>query len=146
MRDFEANVLVNQVVDPVVADTDADEDGSSVDLKDYKHVFFVANIGESGDTLSSSVYIELELEESDDDSSFTDVDDADMTNTVDGANDGTFAKIVLAGDDKRYVTQYKGSARYVRPVVNMTGTHTNGTPVSVTAFRFGARRVAVTQP
>lgn len=146
MRDFEANIRADQVVNPVVLDTDADEDGSSVDLKDYDHVQFEALVGESGDTLSVSVYIELELEESDDNSTFTDVADTDITNAVTGANTGTFAKIVLGGDDTLYMTQYKGSKRYVRPVVNMTGTHTNGTPVGVVAHRFGAERVAVSQP
>ena len=145
MRDIERNVRHDQVLDPVVLTADAD--GASVDMKDYEHVAFYALVGESGDTLSGTVYLELELEESDDDSTFTDVADADITNSVTGNNTGTFAKIdAAAEDDAVYMTQYKGNSRYVRPVVNISGTHSNGVPVGILAVRFGAERVPVTQP
>lgn len=144
MRDFEANVKIDQVVDSAVFTADAD--GASVDMKDYTHVFFLANVGESGDTLSGSVYVLLELEDSADDSSFANCADADLTNSVTGATVGTFAKIdAAAEDDTPYYTEYRGSARYVRPVVNVVGTHSNGIPIGIVAFRFGAERVPVTQ-
>ena len=136
-RDFEDNIKITQVVDPVVITADAN--GASVDLLGYKGVTFVANVGESGDTLSTSVYVELELEDSADDSTFADCADAEVTNSVTGNNTGTFAKIdAAAEDDAFYETTYKGAARYVRPVINVSGTHTNGIPISITAFRFGA--------
>lgn len=114
----------------------ADTDGSSVDMVDYDACTFLAMVGVSGDTLSGSVYIELEVEESVDDSSFTDVADADLTDYVAGTNDGTFALINdPAEDDVLAKTTYIGSKRYVRPVVNVTGTHTNGTPISIIAIR-----------
>jgi hypothetical protein len=145
MRDIEGEVRHDQVLDPVVLTADAD--GDSVDMKDYEHVAFYALVGESGDTLSGTVYLELEVEESADDSSFTDVADADLTNYVAGTNDGTFAKIdAAAEDDAVYMTQYKGSKRYVRPVANISGTHSNGIPVGILAVRFGAKTVPVTQP
>ena len=145
LRDIEANLRHDQVVDPVVLTADAD--GASVDMKDYSHVAFYALVGESGDTLSGSVLVDLEVEESDDDSTFTDVADADITNAVTGTTTGTFGRIdAAAEDDAVYMTQYKGNARYVRPVVNLTGTHTNGIPIGIVAFRFGAETVAVTQP
>lgn len=145
MRDIEGQVRHDQVIDPVVLTADAD--GASVDMQQYEHVAFYALVGESGDTLSGTVYLELELEESADDSTFTDVADADMTNTVTGNNDGTFAKIdAAAEDDAVYMTQYKGSKRYVRPVVNISGTHSNGIPVGILAERFGAESLPVTQP
>lgn len=144
MRDIEKNVRHDQVVDPVVFTADAD--GASIDMKDYSHCAFYALVGESGDTLSGSVYVELEVEESADDSSFTDVADADLTNYVAGNNDGTFAKVdAAAEDDAVYMTQYRGAARYVRPVVNITGTHSNGIPIGILALRFGAERAPVTQ-
>ena len=145
LKDIEANLRHDQVIDPVTLTADADS--SSIDMKDYRHCAFYALVGESGDTLSGSVYVELELEESADDSTFTDVADAHITNAVDGTNDGTFAKIdAAAEDDAVFMTQYSGPARYVRAVVNVTGTHTNGIPIGIVAFRFGAERVAVTQP
>jgi hypothetical protein len=144
MKDFYQNVVHDQVIDP---DTiTADTDGSSVDLLGYDRVVFYALIGESGDTLSGSVKIELEVEESADDSSFTDVADAHLTKYVAGTNDGCFALIdAAAEDDAVYMTEYRGSKRYVRPVINVTGTHSNGTPMGIVALRIGPARAAVTQ-
>jgi len=144
LRDFENNLKHDQLMDPVVLSASAD--GASVDMQGYRSVAFYALIGESGDTLSSSVYLELELEDSPDDSSFTDCVDAVVTNTVTGNNTGTFAKIdAAAEDDVIKVAEYKGSARYVRPVVSLTGTHTNGIPVAVMALRAGDGSLPVTQ-
>ncbi len=144
MRDIEGYVRHDQLVDPAAAT--ADVDSASVDMKDYSHVAFYVLVGATGDTLDGSNDINLEVEESADDSSFSDCADADITNAVTGANTGTFAHIDAgAEDDALYMTQYKGSARYVRVVINVTGTHTNGTPVGVLAMRFGAERVPVTQ-
>jgi hypothetical protein len=144
MQDFYQNVKHDQVVDPVVISADAD--GASVDLLGYSRVVFYALVGESGDTLSGSVKIELEVEDSADDSSFSDAADADLTQYVAGTNDGCFALIdAAAEDDAVYMTEYRGAARYVRPVINVTGTHTNGTPIGIVALRIGAERVAVTQ-
>lgn len=142
IRDFENRFKVDQVVDPVVVSADAD--GASVDLLGYRHVAFLALVGESGDTLSGSVYLELEVEESSDDSSFTDVADADLQTYVAGNNDGCFGVIdAAAEDDAVYKTTYKGSKRYVRPVMNITGTHTNGIPVGIVAIRFGKSELPV---
>lgn len=136
IRDFENNLKHDLVLESQTITADAD--GDSVDMKDYKHLAFYALVGESGDTLSGSVMLELEVEESADDSSFTDVADADITNAVSGTNDGTFAVVDAAAEDQAiYLCEYKGTARYVRPVVNVTGTHTNGIPVAIMAVRTG---------
>ena len=143
-RDFENNLRDDQVVDPAAATVDAD--GASVDMKDYNSVAFYALVGATGDTLDADNYILLELEDSADNSSFANVADADMTNSVTGATVGTFAKInAAAEDDAVYMTEYHGGARYVRPVINVVGTHTNGTPIGILALRAGAGRLPVTQ-
>jgi len=142
IRDFESRMKVDQVVDPAVIT--ADTDGASVDLLGYEKVTFLALIGESGDSLSGSVKIELEVEDSDDDSSFSDAADADLQTYVAGTNDGCFAVVdAAAEDDAVYKTTYKGSSRYVRPVINVTGTHTNGTPIGIVAIRFGKHELPV---
>lgn len=134
MRDLYSNLSVSQLIDPDTLTADANS--TAVDLQGYSSLMLVANVGASGDTLSGSVKIELEVEESDDNSTFTDVADADLHNAVDGTNDGTFAVIDdAAEDDAVYITGYQGNKRYVRAVVNVTGTHTNGTPISVSAIR-----------
>lgn len=131
----------SQSLDP--ATITSDTNCTSVDMKGYDEVMFLVNIGESGDTLSASVKIELEVEESDDNSTFTDVADADLVNYVAGTNDGCFGVIdAAAEDDAIFITAYRGDARYVRVVLNLTGTHSNGTPISVTTIQRAALREA----
>lgn len=143
LRDFINNLKVDQVVDPVVISADAD--GASVDLLGYNKVTFLALIGESGDTLSGSVKVELEIEDSADDSSFSDAADADVEGFVAGTNDGCFAVIdAAAEDDAVFKATYHGPERYVRPVINITGTHTNGIPIGILAIRHGAENLPVT--
>lgn len=114
----------------------ADADGVDVDLQGYEGAQVIAVVGASGDTLSGSVYVELEVEESDDGVTYTDVADADLVNVVAGTNDGTFAKVDdPAEDDAVYHTAYIGAKRYIRVVANLTGTHTNGIPVGVLVNR-----------
>lgn len=124
-----------QILDPVTVTADATS--SEVDMKGYDEVTFLANIGESGDTLDASNYIELEVEESDTSGSgHTDVANDDLVNYVTGTNPGTFAKIdAAAEDDNPYMTGYRGNKRYLQVKVNLTGTHTNGTPISITAIK-----------
>ena len=141
-RDFENNLKHDLVFVTQMAD---DLDGSSVDMKDYRHLAFYACFGDSGDTLASGLYIELEVEDSPDDSSFTDCADALITNSVTGNNTGTFALINAPAEDQCIkMCEYKGAARYVRPVVSITGTHTNGCPVSIMAVRSGYQQKPVT--
>lgn len=125
---------VTQCVDP--ATITSDTNGTAVDMSGYNQCAFYALVGESGDTLSGSVYIELEVEESDDNSTFSDVADADLINYVDGNNDGCFGVIdAAAEDDACYKTAYRGTKRYVRPVINVTGSHSNGTPIGIVCLQ-----------
>lgn len=139
-KDLLNELEVTQVMDPAVVT--ADVNCAGVDLQGYHSVMFTVNVGESGDTLSESVYIEAEVEESDDNSTFTDAADSDVLGAVDGTNDGCFMFVdAAAEDDAVFKCQYVGTKRYARVVINVTGTHTNGTPISVTAIR-GGKQVA----
>ena len=74
------------------------------------------------------------MAESDDDSVFTDVADADVVGSVTGTNTGTMALVNASGElDTAYKAAYVGSKRYVRPAINVTGTHTNGTTIGIAA-------------
>ena len=107
-----------------------DVTGATCDLKDYDGCEIVVNVGNSGDTLSGSVYIELEVETSDDGSTWADAADADLSSSVTGTNTGTFAKIDAPAEDSAIFTvSYLGRERYVRVIANLTGTHTNGCPI-----------------
>lgn len=132
-RDLYNNLGVRMAVEPQVAT--ADVTGDTVDTLGYGSVMLAVPVGASGDTLSGSVKIELEVEESDDNSTWTDVADADLHNAVTGTNTGTFAVIDdPAEDDAVYVTGYRGAKRYVRIIANLTGTHTNGTEIAGVAI------------
>jgi len=139
LRDFENTTVIAGNVDPVVANTAADEDGTTVDLLGYNHCVFIGQMGVEGDTLSGTNSLIFEMEESDDDSSWTDCADASITNAVTGDVVGTWA---VADADAEipavFFSEYKGSKRYVRAVLNTKGTHSTGTPVSIVAVKFGA--------
>lgn len=113
----------------------ADANGAEVDTQDSIGVGFMAHIGLSGDTLSGSVKIEMEVQHSDvSGSGYVACTDAEIDAAVVGTNTGTFAVIDAAAEDEQvYKVNYLGNKRYVRVVANFTGTHTNGCPLSAVA-------------
>jgi len=136
-RDFGGEQTV-KCITPAVRT--ADVNGASIDRKDHDGALFIAAVGASGDTLSGSVYLEIELEHCDDNSTWVDCDNSDLSSSVTGNNTGTAAKIDAADeDDLVYTVAYMGIKRYVRPVLNVTGTHSSGIPVSVVCQQNRAR-------
>ena len=134
--DLENTSTISQVIDPVVVSADALS--TAINQAGFTDVTALVAVGESGDTLSGTVYIELEMQESDDDSTYTACADADITNSTAGTNTGTFALIdAAAEDDAVYTSKYLGSKQYVKVNINVTGTHTNGTPIGVLAVQSG---------
>ncbi len=128
MRDLYRNILVTQHVNPVVATST--KTSTTVDLKGYESANVLFAIGQSGDTLSGSLYWTLKLTHSDDDASYSDVTLAELNNTA--------ATVVIdaTNEDKTvYGFGYNGTKRYLRAVATPTGTHTNGTPLGVVALR-----------
>lgn len=124
-KDFINNHKIASSILPLLRT--ADVNGSGVDTQDSVGVAIVAHVGTSGDTLSGSVYLALEVEHSDDNSTWADCADADIDAAVTGVNTGTFAKIDdPSEDDAVYKCNYLGNKRYVRVVGNLVGTHTNG--------------------
>ena len=100
----------------------AASNGTGVDLQGYESATVMVDVGAEGDTLSSSVHFEISLEHSDDNSTFTDVAQADI---VDGtiSSGGIFLKLDgtaggnpdTAGDIFR--VGYVGGKRYIRGVI-----------------------------
>lgn len=134
--ELEQIATISQIVDPATATGDVTS--SAVNMAGFRDVTVLALVGESGDTLSGSVKIELEMQESDDNSTYTACADASITNAVTGTNTGTFAVIdAAAEDDATYACKYLGNKQYVKVVANLTGTHTNGTPIGVVAIQTG---------
>ena len=118
----------------------ATKTGTGIDKQGFDGTCHIIAIGDSGDTLSGSVYFTLKLEDSDDDSTYAAAVTADVIGQTLTA--GVFDTIdAPAEDSKNVLIQYVGKARYSRVVVTITGTHTNGTPIGIVALNVGPRHI-----
>jgi hypothetical protein len=116
------------------ANKTADANSTGLDLQNCDDATLVFAVGAIGDTMTGSNKLELEVQESDDNSTFTAVADTDLTKVVTGAtNTGTVASFTsgTTGQNAVYMTGYKGNKRYVRGVANFSGTISVGTVVGV---------------
>lgn len=138
-KDLVNNVKITTGLVP--ATRTADTLSSACDRQGYQSVAILFHIGAIGDTASGSVYAEAELQESDDNSTYTPVANADLLfkagrSAASGSAVGTFfqSKTTGAADtgSATYIVGYRGTKRYLKVNYNVTGTHTNGTPVAVT--------------
>jgi hypothetical protein len=123
--------------------TSAAANGTGVDLQGYESAALGIITGAEGDTLSGSVYFEISLEHSDDDSTYTDCAQADITNGTiaaggiwlkmdgtAGGNPDSAGLVSLVG--------YVGGKRYIRGVIAKTGTHSTGTILSMFVIKGNA--------
>lgn len=131
MKDLYHNVLVTQVLNPAIATTA--KTSSTIDVQGFNSMSVVFAVGQSGDTLSGSLYWTLKLQHSDDDSSYSDVGAADLISAA-----STAVINAASLDEAAYSFGYAGAKRYIRAVATPTGTHTNGTPLGVVALRGNA--------
>ena len=138
MMDLANNLIAVQSLAPAVRTADAN--GTGVDLQGFEGAMCVFDIGAEGATLSGSVKIDVKLEHSDDDSSYSAVtSNSDIT---DGAIDSN--GIWATFDDNAEAPAvasigYVGGKRYIRIVADFTGTHSNGSPVSAMVLKGFAR-------
>ena len=110
----------------------ADTDGTTVDRQGFESVMFIVNSGIEGDTLSGSVKFDFILQESTDDSTFTAV--TSSTSVTEGSVDSSGIFLTLDANGETPQTSqigYIGGKRYARVKIDATGTHSNGTPISV---------------
>ena len=142
MKDLSNNI--SPAVSLPAAVRTAAANGTGVDLQGYESATVLVDVGAEGDTLSSSVHFEVSLEESDDNSTFTDVAQASI---IDGtiASGGIFLKLdgTTGGDPDTtggiFRVGYVGNKRYIRVVLAKTGSHSNGTPIGAMVVRGSAR-------
>ncbi len=134
-RDLYSNVDVAVSLAPAVRSANAD--GSSVDLRGSDSAMIIVNVGAEGVTLSSSVWIEVELEESDDGSLWAAVDGSD----IQGADSGTLARYDSSAELPAIARfGYLGTARYIRAVWKKSGAQATGTAGSVVVVRGNLRQ------
>lgn len=137
LRSLYEGINFTNIKAPILDAPTIDEDHASVDVQGYDSLVFIVGVGISGDSLSGSVMLEFEMEDSPDDSVWTDAVDGDVQGSIAGATStGTFAVVDdAAEDDTVYAGGYIGPERYARVVTNATGTHTNGTELSIAAIQ-----------
>ena len=147
MQDLSNNIgLGNSIINAVKT---AGANGTGIDLQGFEEATAVVSVGAEGDTLSGSVYFEVSLEHSDDDSTYTDCVQADIVNGTIAAG-GIFLKLDgTAGGDPdttggQWQVGYVGGKRYVRLVLAKTGTHSTGTPISGMIVKSRPRNAPVT--
>jgi len=132
MKDIHTKIKTVQTLDPAV--TTSARSGAPVDRQGFESVEHIVMFGASGDTLSGSKKFDVKLEQSEDGSNWTNVTDAKAVNGGPVDADGYFATVDAAATaQKEYRIGYAGNARYSRVSLVLTGTHSNGTPVSALA-------------
>jgi hypothetical protein len=134
MRDLSNNVVA--VVGTVPAVVTADANGTGVDLQGFESAMVIVNTGIEGDTLSGSVKFDFILEESDDNSTFTAVTSSTSVTETSVDSSGIFLTLDANGETPQ-ITQigYIGGKRYIRCKIDATGTHSNGTPMSIEVIK-----------
>jgi len=138
MQDLKNNIGVVQSLAP--AERSSDANGTGVDLQGFESATIVIDMGAEGITLSSTNKIEIELEHSDDDSTYTDVtSSADVIGATPDSNG-----VIATFDDPAEAPAiasvgYIGGKRYIRAVANFSGTHGTATPMAVSVIKGHAR-------
>ncbi len=113
----------------------ADNTPAAVDLKGFDAAEIVLNIGAGGITFSGTNKIEFVLTHSDDDSSYSNVADADMLG-VSSISSGIIKSLISAhASAASYRFGYKGGKRYLKLLADFSGTHGTGTPIAATVIK-----------
>jgi len=134
MRDLSNNVVA--VVGTVPAVVTADANGTGVDLKGFESAMVIVNTGIEGDTLGSTVKFDFILEESDDNSTYSAVTSSTSVTETSVDSSGIFLTLDANGETPQ-IKQigYIGGKRYIRCKIDATGSHSNGTPMSIEVIK-----------
>lgn len=120
---------------------------AKADLRAYESVVATLDVGAFGDSQSGSVYFEGEVQESADDVTYAAVADSDLLFPVNrispltngykartGTATGTFFQSKTTGSadiSGVYQVGYRGSKRYIKVNIRVTGSNSTGTVFSV---------------
>lgn len=129
-REIAKETAAKQLLAPAAA-LSADATSAAFDTAPFRAASIIFNVGATAGTLSSTNNIALEVQESDDDSTYTAVSDDDLTISTVATNTGT-AYLLTANADvsQAYIVGYTGTKRYLKGVVNFGGT-TQNTAVAI---------------
>lgn len=139
MKDLGNNLVAVVSLAPVVASGNATTTNSTgVDLQGFEGAFVSVASGVEGDTLAANLKYDFKLQHSDDDATYSDAEQKDVTDVA--ISSGIF----LTLDDNAETPQvtgigYIGGKRYIRVSVVRTGNHSTGTPISINVLKGAAR-------
>jgi hypothetical protein len=125
-------------INSIVVNNTSEGTGIGVDLTNFDGALMVFNVGAALDTLSGSVYGTFQWQESTaSGSGYADIAAADLL-----GGDNAVVIDAAAEDELVLYRTYIGSKRYVRCLVTITGTHTNGWPISATVIKLNPRHAS----
>lgn len=133
MRDLYHNFRAITSLEPTGRTSDAS--GTAVDMLGFDSCLVVIDFGDFGVNFNGSNYVEIQLEHSDDSTTWADVETADILRAETAAiANGTVYRPPNAnlGNSPGVATVgYIGNKRYLRGVASYVGTHGAATSVSV---------------
>lgn len=133
MRDLVTGIVPVTAFGPVVMS--ADNTPAAIDLAGYHSAAIILAVGIGGITFDSTNKIEFKLTHSDDNSTYTDVTDADMLG-VTGITSGIIKSLVAAhAAAANYEYGYIGNKRYLKILADFSGTHGTGTPLAALVIK-----------
>jgi hypothetical protein len=137
MRDL-ASIIGFAIAIPA-ATYSADTTPAAIDLDGFESAVIALHIGAGGITFTGTNKIEFVLSHSDDNSTYVDVTDADVTG-VTGISNGII-KALIAAHAAADVTKvgYKGGKRYLKLLADFSGTHGTGTPIDAVIVKGDSR-------
>jgi len=133
MNDIHSKMSVATLIG--AATLSADNTPGAVDLLGFNAAEIILAIGVGGITFSGTNKIEFVLTHSDDDSTYTNVADADMLG-VSGISNGIIKSLTAAhAAAAHYRFGYKGNKRYLKLLADFSGTHGVGTPMAASVIK-----------
>lgn len=138
MQDLKNHILVVPALNPTAA-VKASVNGLTVDTAGFESTVIAVQFGATGDTLSGTVYYELDIQYSIDGTNWVAAPDQYVQNAVGTANGaanvGCFALVQAPNASPQVIfAGHIGLARYVRVSIVVTGTMTNGTNIAAVAI------------
>lgn len=142
--DLHHSILVESVLKTQIVSGAAGEVAvTKIDRQGFESLEFIAAFGESGDTLSGALKLDLILKDGElsDGSDLAPVIDPTLVLGSIPDNNGIVITVDADGEDgKVYAVGYVGEKRYAVLVPKKTGTHTNGTPLAILVVKGGAHK------
>ena len=131
MFDLKNNIKLVESLNAIVKDADTNSTG--IDTQGSNSAMVMVNVGAPGVTFSGTHKVDIKLEDSADNSTFAAVTNNNFVTggTVDSA--GIWQTIDANGEcNAVYGLGYVGPERYIRVVLDFSGTHGTGTVFGVT--------------